>query len=163
MSKPTQDIDTKIAAERWSVKPGTVAKYCKAGLVPGAIKVNNAWKIPFDSIKPLIQDDIVKILRLINTLKHYPDLAVDYEASGLSDKNVLRVFQYFVAIGMVQSFDASIPVEQLPYKLALSQRGIDLITTSGKKRFDIDKNAKDIVEIGLIVFFKVIDYLTKAA
>ena len=163
MNKPVQDIDTKTAAERWGVKLGTVAKYCKDGLIPGAIKVNNAWKIPSDSIKPLIQDDIVKILRLVNSLKHYPDLAVDYEASGLSDKNVLRIFQYLVAIGMMQSFDISMPVEQLPYELSLSQRGIDLITTSGKKKSNIDVTAKDIVKIGANVLVKVIIEIAKVA
>lgn len=157
MNKPTQDIDTKIAAERWNVKPGTVAKYCKDGLIPGALKVNNTWKIPSDSIKPLSQDDVAKILRLVNTLKHYRDIEVDNDAAGLADKNVLRIFRYLVDIGMIQSFDAEIPTESLPYKLYLTQRGLELITQSAKKKVDMDISANDIntgiSAIGLILQF----------
>lgn len=162
MSKPMQDIDTKTAAERWNVKPGTVAKYCKDGLVPGALKVNNAWKIPSDSIKPLTQDEISKILRLVNTLKHYPDIAVDNDVVGLADKNVLRIFEYLVAVGMIQKFDVEIPTELLPYKLSLTQRGLELITQTEKKKVNMDISAKDIVSTGISAIGLILQFVKVA-
>lgn len=162
MDNPMQDIDTKIAAERWNVKPGTVAKYCKNGLIPGAIKVNNAWKIPSTSIKPLTQGDITKILRLVNTLKHYPDIDVDNDAAGLTDKNVLRIFQYLVAVGMIQNFDAEIPIERLPYKLSLTQRGLELITQTNKKKVNMDISAKDVVTTGISAIGLILQFLQVA-
>lgn len=140
------DLDTKLIAARWDVKPRTVAKYCADGLVPGAIKERGVWKIPANSIRPLPSDNVVQILRLVNTLKHYPDMEIDYDITGLADKNIKRVFGYLVDIRMLQPFDSNVPDERLPYIINLTQRGLERIVVIEKK---VITHADSIIKSGL--------------
>lgn len=43
---------TKEIAEKWGVKPRTVADYCASGMVPSADKTDGIWDIPLDTPKP---------------------------------------------------------------------------------------------------------------
>lgn len=43
-------ISASEAARRLGLKPQTVARLCKAGLVPGAIPPQREWQIPEDSL-----------------------------------------------------------------------------------------------------------------
>ena len=47
-------IGTKIAAERWKVKPSTVTKWCRVGKIQGAEQdaKGSPWRIPKDAIRP---------------------------------------------------------------------------------------------------------------
>lgn len=65
---------------------------------------------------------------------------------------------------MIQSFDMDIPTEQLPYKLSLTQCGLDLIQASKKKAsMDVDIDIKDAVTIGTSVLIKAIMEIAKVA
>jgi hypothetical protein len=142
----SNDLDTKAIATLWDIKPRTVAKYCADGLVPGAIKERGTWKIPSNSIKPLPPDNVVQILRLVNTLKHYPNMEIDYDVTGLADKNIKRVFDYLVEIRMLQPFDNNIPNESMPYMMKLTQRGLERIVTIEKK---VLPHTDNIIKSGL--------------
>jgi len=155
------DIDTKTAAERWGVTAGTVAKYCAAGFIPGALKTGRVWRIPYGSIKPLNLDNMIKLLRLVNTLKHYPDFSVDYDSAGLSDMNISKVFEYLVATGMVQRFDALTEAGRIPYVAKLTQRGLDLVTNNRKTKISIDNEL--ILKAGLAIIAEVAAAIIKAA
>ena len=161
MNNIKNDMDTKIAAKRWGVTAGTVAKYCAAGLVPGAVKIKKVWKIPYNSIKPLTLDNIVKLLRLVNTLKHYPNLDIDYDHTGLSDANIVKVFQYLVSIGMIQQFDLKEPSEKIPYILKLTQRGLDIIENTENNKISLDNET--IIKVGATIVVEVATAIIKAA
>jgi len=147
------DIDVNIAAGRWELKPGTVRNYCSNGLIPGALKINGKWKIPCDAIKPLSSEKLKQLLRLINMLKHYPDLDIDYCVTGLSDRNITRVFEHLVLLGVAQKFDTKEQAERIPHILKLTQRGLDIIESSKTSKNNIDKEA--VIKIGLTAFVEV--------
>jgi hypothetical protein len=140
------DLDTKTFATKWNVKPRTVANYCANGFIPGAIKERGVWKIPSNSIKPLSPDNVLQILRLVNTLKHYPDIEIDYDVTGLAEKNISRVFNYLVNIRMLQPFDSTVPEDRMPYLVKLTQRGLEYIVTIEKK---VMPHTEFIIKTGL--------------
>lgn len=160
MCNVISDIDTKTAAKKWGVTANTVAKYCADGLVPGAVKIKKAWKIPYDSIKPLTLDNIFKLLRLVDTLKHYPELDIDYEQTGLLDINIERVFRYLVLLGMVQSFNTIEPTERIPYSVRLTQRSLDIIANSKKSKNSIDNDL--IIKMGAAVIVEIASAIIKS-
>ena len=79
-------LSTKDAAKQWAVKPRTVAKNCAKGLIPGAFKQRNKWKIPVNSIKPLKEKEIKMLL--LSLIKVHNHISIGYKQSEfLSDKN----------------------------------------------------------------------------
>lgn len=46
-------MNAQIAAKRWGVSTQTALKYCKEGLVNGAVKKGKSWEIPCEAIIPL--------------------------------------------------------------------------------------------------------------
>jgi len=153
------DIDTKTAAERWGVSAGAAAKYCANGFVPGAVKIGRVWRIPPGTIKPLPLRDIVKLLRLVNALKHYPDSNDAFAVPA--EVNAASVFQYLVSIGMVQNFDRGVAAERIPYEARLTRRGLDLVANDKKTKVGIDSEA--VIKAGAAVVVQVAAELIKAA
>ena len=48
------DLGTREIAKRWGVSQATVAKWCRAGKIPGVTqdKKGSPWHIPADAKKP---------------------------------------------------------------------------------------------------------------
>lgn len=42
----------KEMAARWNVTERTISAFCKAGKIPGAVKIGKSWQIPDDAQKP---------------------------------------------------------------------------------------------------------------
>ena len=67
----------------WDVKQGTVADYCKNGLVSGAFKdSSNRWMIPNDARKPPDKNALAQILWLVLQLKNNPAQTADFTGTG---------------------------------------------------------------------------------
>ena len=51
-------LTTADVAERLQLKPATVSDYCKAGTLPGAVKVRpgSPWRIPVTALDALAPD-----------------------------------------------------------------------------------------------------------
>ena len=123
-----KDGSTKTIAEKWNIKEQTVAKYCREGYIPGAVKLDGKWRIPENAVKPPKREVIDRLLILINTLKHQPELAIDYAALGVSPEEFAGICSYLTAMQFIRQVPDSVSENRIPYEARLTDRGLAVIT-----------------------------------
>lgn len=72
-------ISSRIACEVWGLSQNTVAKYCRSGRIKNCFKgAHNQWYIPIDTVRPLSDIEIHRLLFLTLQLKNDPTLEIDW-------------------------------------------------------------------------------------
>jgi len=102
---------TSEAAEAWSLKPRTVAKYCKQGLIPRAMKKKGRWWVPEGSIRPLSAKELK--LTLLSMLKIHNHLAAGFPLDSLTvseEKAGLEAVLSYLELHGYLSFQEENPV-----------------------------------------------------
>ena len=118
---------TKQASEIWDVKSRTIAKYCAEGKIPGAEKIRGQWKIPVDSIRPLSDGAIERLLRITLTLKNNPAHTIDYASAGIPKEMVAYAYGHLARRHYIEAVDSSVEIERIPYEAVLTDRGMDFL------------------------------------
>ena len=139
-------VTTKVMAGFWDVKQGTVADYCKNGLVSGAFKdSSNRWMIPNDARKPPDKNALAQILWLGLQLKNNPAQTADFTGTGVRAENVLELFRYLERLSMVNPGFEKYDADEIPYKVSLTQKGMDFARMASGKQSSV--KAKDILQL----------------
>ncbi len=145
-------LSTKEAAERWAIKPTTVAKYCRENKIPKAFKdkTTKQWKIPADSIKPLTKTELnqvlIYILKMINYSKIDLTIIDEFEQKEtiLSTLNYLEVFGYIYFFDNIRDFH-NIIITDKGYE-QLKERSSGLIKIEVDSVLDVLKSIIEIVK-----------------
>ena len=136
-------VTTKVMADFWGVSQRTVSRYCHDGLVIGAFKdASNRYLIPVDARKPLAKNVIEKVLWLVIQLKNTPSFEIDYSRTEIKTGHLASAFQYLADLMLVTA-PGDYPTEEIPYRVRLTQKGMDLI--QGKK--DPGKDWKAVINL----------------
>lgn len=131
---PQQDVSTKELAQRWHVSPGTVAKYCKEGKIPGAMKLpDNHWAIPANTPKPPTDAALRKMLFLTLQLKNNPSFGIDYDALGVEPAHLPEAYRYLADLHLLTLPDPLCEADRIPYAAVLTPRGLRLLQGNSEK------------------------------
>jgi hypothetical protein len=146
-------MDTKTAASLFDVSKSTVTRYCREGRIPDAfLNEKSVWRIPINSIKPLTDTEIQRVLFLTLQLKNDPTLRIDFEALGISDEQLPHVYQYLLKTGYIRYPKKDILPLRLPYEVILTQKGFDLLKVNHvEKQSNIGEIIKDWAPIVISV------------
>ena len=141
------DMTTQEAAELWDLSQYTVSKYCKEGKIPDAVKISGKWRIPKNSVRPVTDKDLRKILFLTLQLKNNPEYEIDYDVLGLEGTNIKKVYDYLHSLKLIEKLPEGIPVHKIPYKAVLTKRGMSIIEngSKGEKSSSTPKNIQKTV------------------
>ncbi len=121
-------MSAKCAAEIWKLNPSTVRDYCRNKKIPDAFKVSDRnWYIPIDSIKPLSDSEIHKLLVLTLQLKNRPSLEIDWAVLDFDTAVIIPVYTNLYKLGYIELLPKCQPAE-LPYKIVLTQKGLESAT-----------------------------------
>jgi hypothetical protein len=124
-------MDTKSASKLWGLKPGTVANYCKSGRIKGVFKdTSRRWCIPIDAIKPLSDKELRHLLTLTLMLKNNPSEKIDYSKLDVDTSRLPSVYEYLVFTSYIKEFDKNVPAHELPYKVQLTDKGMDIVLSN---------------------------------
>ncbi len=109
-------MNVKSAAQLWGVSSNTVRKYCREKRIQDSFKLSErTWYISIDSIKPLSEKDVHRILVLSLQLKNNPSYEIDWDTLDFSASEVRRVYKQLYNDGYIQSItsqdDKKIPYE----------------------------------------------------
>ncbi len=131
-------MDSRAAARLWGISPRTVARYCREQRVPGAFKDSGGrWCIPVDAIRPLTDSTLRDILILTLHLQANPDYSIDYRKLGIKPRELPQAYWHLVQLGHIREFDNNLPPEKLPYRVKLTNKGIECATQGqGKEKAD---------------------------
>jgi len=68
-----QYVNTKVISETWGISQRKVTKYCREKLIPKAYKdkKSKTWQIPYNSIKPLENKELIQLLFLMLKIQNY--------------------------------------------------------------------------------------------
>ena len=125
-------MNTKSAAQLWSLKQRDVASYCRQGRIKGAFKdTSGKWCVPINSVKPLTDEHIRKILRLTLQLKNNPDQSFDLSTINTDTNNLISAYDYLASIGYLKLFNKDDPPEEIPRKVELTEKGMEIFTKKG--------------------------------
>ena len=119
-------MSTKVAADFWELNRSTVAKYCKDKRINAFKDSSGKWCIPIDTIKPLSNDEIHKLLFLTLQLKNNPSLEIDYSTFTFDDSAVENVYQSLVFAKYIKPFSIK-DKKRIPYEVVLTEKGINFV------------------------------------
>ncbi len=136
-------MNTYAAAVLWNVSVRTVRDYCLDGKIPGVFKdTSKHWCIPINSIKPLTDWKIKKILFLSLELMNNSTYSIDYQSLGVEPNCLLKLYQYLRNSGFVKPFNEKENPASLPYRIRLTEKGMHIC-----RRAVSTKTKKDILQI----------------
>ncbi len=149
MKKDSVEVDgkryvtTKVMAGFWGVSQRTVSRYCHDGLVIGAFKdSSNRYLIPAGARKPLGKNVIEKVLWLVIQLKNTPSFEIDYSTTEIKPGHLASAFKYLADLMLVTE-PGDYPTEEIPYRVRLTQKGMDFI----KEKKGPDKDWKAAINL----------------
>lgn len=126
-------MNTQTAADAWSLKTSTVAKYCKDGKICNATKyLETRWYIPIDAVKPLSNDEVRRFLILTLQLKNKPSLEIDWSTFSIDEYTINAVYRYLVFQEFIENYNIS-DNKRIPYEIVLTQKGLELVTSNTKE------------------------------
>jgi hypothetical protein len=136
MALPYIEIDGKKymssrrAAELWNKSQGTISKYCKLGKVPKSKCIkdsHNNWYIDINTVYPLSDDEVRKLLTLTLQLKNNPLYSFDWSTFTIDVENIRPIYEYLADMKYILRFQIN-DSKRLPYDIVLTERGMKLVT-----------------------------------
>lgn len=119
-------ISSKLAAEAWEITQGTVADYCRTGRIKDCWKdACNRWFIAIDTIKPLSNAEVQRLLFLVLQLKNDPTLEINWSMFTFDRGIIDLIYSNLVYEGYLKPFDIQ-EKERIPYEVILTQRGMEV-------------------------------------
>lgn len=135
MALPYIEIDGKKymssrrAAELWNKSQGTISKYCKLGKVPKSKCIkdsHNNWYIDINTVYPLSDDEVRKLLTLTLQLKNNPLYSFDWSTFTIDVENIRPIYEYLADMKYISRFTIN-DSKRLPYDIVLTERGMNLV------------------------------------
>lgn len=134
-------MSSRRAAELWNKSQGTISKYCKLGKVPKSKCIkdsHNNWYIDINTVYPLSDDEVRKLLTLTLQLKNNPLYSFDWSTFTIDVENIRPIYEYLADMKYILHFQIN-DSNRLPYDIVLSEKGMDLVTGMGREN-KIDSN-----------------------
>ena len=99
-----------------------------------------------------------KLLFLVLQLKNNPQLDVDWTVIELQNKDIEATFKYLEELAYIREFQVNDgeSLSRIPYKVELTQKGIDFITNN-KEKSDFDwttfliRVIPEVLKIGSVI------------
>lgn len=127
-------ISSKIASEVWGLSQETVAKYCRKKRIQDCFQgAHRQWFISADTVKPLSDAEIHRLLFLTLQLKNDPALEIDWSTFDFDISLIDLIYSNLVFEGYIKPFEID-DKERIPYSVVLTQKGLEtaLPRKSGK-------------------------------
>lgn len=127
-------ISSRIACEVWGLSQNTVAKYCRSGRIKNCFKgAHNQWYIPIDTVRPLSDIEIHRLLFLTLQL---PTLEIDWSTFDFDTSLIDLIYSNLVFEGYLKPFKIN-NKESIPYQVILTQKGLNIALPRKSKKADI--------------------------
>lgn len=128
-------MSSKRAEELWRKRQATISKCCKDGRIPPSRCFkddHNNWYIDTNTIYPLAEDEIRKILTLTLQLKNNPQYTFDWTTFTIGAENIRPVYDYLLDMSYIFPYQIE-DSNRLPYDIVLSEKGMNLVMSYGRR------------------------------
>lgn len=127
-------MSSKKAAELLGKNQASISKCCKDGKIPPSRRFkdnHNNWYIEIDTIYPLSENEIRKILTLTLQLKNNPQYTFDWSTFTISAENIRPVYDHLLDMSYILPYQIE-DSNRLPYDIVLSEKGMNLVMSTGR-------------------------------
>lgn len=130
-------ISSKEISKIWNLSQKTVAKYCRDKRIKDCIKgPHGQWYIFVETVKPLSDSEIHRLLFLTLQLKNNPSLEIDWSTFGFDLSYIGMIYSNLVGEGYLKPFECK-DKTRIPYEVTLTQKGFELAIPSKTQKADI--------------------------
>lgn len=121
-------------------------------MIPNCKKNGREQDIPDDSIKPLTEKDIRRLLLISVRVQNDENLECDWSTFDFKPEDIRKVYESLVYRKYIR-YIKNTPTERIPYELKFTQKGMDLIDKiSSKESKDYAKLIESVVSmLGTII------------